>query len=437
MSTFRSCGLGCGLWLVSLGWISGAVLGHDFGFPTRGENWTSWRGEDGRRALASGPQILKFGADSHRWKVALPGKGSSTPIVVDGRIFVTAPVDGVDALISYDAAGQPLTQTLFGAEIAGKHRRGSGSNASPVSDGQWVYVYFKSGTLAAVDLDGAVQWQVDLVEKYGRESLFWDHGTSPILTERLVVMARMDERDSWLAAFDKQTGELAWKVERNYTTPRECDHGYSTPMVIQHDGQESILTWGAQHITIHAANNGRLLWSCGNFNPEQNQLWPTIASPVVVGDMAVVAFGRADRGTPRLFGVKLSGSGDVTATNHVWQRDDIGCFVPTPVTFGDKIIVVGDRGEVECLNPATGETLWRARYPQARDNFYASPLLIGHYLYTVREDGQAFVAKVDERGFELLAENDMQQPIIGSPVPLGDAVLFRGETHLFCVGPQN
>jgi outer membrane protein assembly factor BamB len=239
-----------------------------------------------------------------------------------------------------------------------------------------------------------------------------------------------------LAAFDKATGELAWKVARNYTTPRECDHGYSTPIVVQHEGQEAILTWGAEHITIHAARDGQLLWTCGGFNPEQNQLWPTIASPVVVGEMAVVAFGRADRGTPRLFGVRLAGSGDVTSTHHAWDRDDIGCFVPTPVTFGQNIIVVGDRGEVECLDPTNGQTVWRAKYPQSRDNFYASPLLIGQYLYTVREDGQAFVAKVDPRGFELLAENDFAQPIIGSPVPMGDAILFRGETHLFCVGPQ-
>jgi outer membrane protein assembly factor BamB len=152
--------------------------------------------------------------------------------------------------------------------------------------------------------------------------------------------------------------------------------------------------------------------------------------------MVVVAYGRADRGTPRLFGVRLTGSGDVTATNHVWQRDDIGSFVPTPAVDGQQLIVLGDRGEIEGLDPTTGQTVWRERFPQARSNFYASPLLIGRQLYTVREDGVAFVSRLEGRRLEILQENDFKQAIIGSPVPLGDAILFRGETDLFCVAPE-
>ncbi len=422
--------------LLSICVLASSTLGHDPASDAEIGDWSNWRGGDSTRSLPVGSQVLKFDAERVRWKVALPGKGSSTPIVVGGRIYLTAPVEGVDALLAYDSQGQQVFQTIFGAEVAGKHRRGSGCNASPISDGSQVYVYFKSGTLAAVDLSGQIQWQVDLVEKYGRESLYWDHGTSPILTERYVVMARMDERDSWLAAFDKQTGELAWKVERNYPAPRECDHGYSTPLVMDFQGQEAILSWGAEKITVHAAASGKLLWICGNFNPEQNQLWPTIASPIVIGDMVVVAYGRADRGTPRLFGVRLTGSGDVTATNHVWQRDDIGSFVPTPAVDGQQLIVLGDRGEIEGLDPTTGQTVWRERFPQARSNFYASPLLIGRQLYTVREDGVAFVSRLEGRRLEILQENDFKQAIIGSPVPLGDAILFRGETDLFCVAPE-
>ncbi|MDP1563905.1 MAG: PQQ-binding-like beta-propeller repeat protein [Pirellulaceae bacterium] len=424
----------CGLVVVACAFGSG--MAHDDDAKSNRLNWTNWRGADGTRALASGPKVLKFGGERFRWKVALPGKGSSTPIVVDGRIFLTVPINGVDGLLCLDADGQQQFQTVFGAEKPGKHRRGSGANASPISDGQNVFVYFKSGTLASGDMQGAKRWQVNLVEKYGRESLYWDHGTSPILTERHVIMARMDERDSWLAAFDKSTGELAWKVARNYETPRECDHGYSTPIVIQYDQEESILTWGAEQITIHRALDGKLVWSCGNFNAEKNELWPTIASPVVVGDMVVVAYGRADRGTPRLFGVRLDGQGDVTKSNHVWARDDIGAFVPTPLVHGRNVIVLGDRGDVECLDPQTGQTIWKEKYPPARANFYASPLLLGSYLYAIREDGAAFVSEIEGRSVKLLAENEMQQDIVGSPVPFGDSILIRGETHLFCIAPE-
>jgi outer membrane protein assembly factor BamB len=305
-----------------------------------------------------------------------------------------------------------------------------------VTDGEAVFVYFKSGTLAAVELDGRVRWQTDLVARFGKDTLFWDHGTSPVLTDKHVVMARMHQGESWLAAFDKSSGEMAWKVARNYTTPTECDHGYTTPLVIQHQGKESILVWGAEHITIHDAADGQVVWSCGNFNPDANKLWPAIASPVIVGDMVVVAYGRNDRGIPRLHGIRLSGSGDVTETNHAWLRDDVGTFVPTPVVHQGKVLLVRDRGEVECLDPATGKTIWTGAFPKNRANFYASPLVAGDKLYAPREDGTVFVASIADGKFKVLAENDMGESVIGSPIPVAGRLLIRGEKHLFCIGVE-
>ena len=154
------------------------------------------------------------------------------------------------------------------------------------------------------------------MEKFGKAKLYWDHGTSPVLTDTHVVMARMHEGESWVAAWDKKTGKMDWKVARNYKTPREGDHGYASPLVIQHKGKQAIMVWGAEHLTIHDAANGELMWTCGNFNPDEQALWPSISTPVIVDDMVVVAFGRNDRGKPRLHGIRLGGSGDVTETNH-------------------------------------------------------------------------------------------------------------------------
>jgi outer membrane protein assembly factor BamB len=354
--------------------------------------------------------------------------------VLGERIFLTTPADGKDAVLAYDLAGKEQWRTVFDQEKPGKHRNGSGSNASPVTDGRGVFVFFKSGTLAAVELDGKVRWKTNLVERYGKDTLFWDHGTSPVVTEKYVVMARMHNGESWLAAFDKTSGELVWKVARNYETPTECDHGYSTPIVLQHQGRESILVWGAEHLTIHDAANGSVIWSCGNFNPEANKLWPAIAMPVIVGDTAVIAYGRNDRGTPRLHGIRLSGAGEVTETNHAWKRTDVGTFVPSPVVYKDRVILVRDRGEVECLDPATGKTIWTAAFPKHRTNFYASPFIAGDKLYAPREDGVVFVASLAGDEFKLLSENKMDESVIASPVPLGQRILIRGEKHLFCVG---
>ena len=288
-------------------------------------------------------------------------------------------------------------------------------------------------TLAAVDLNGKVRWKADLVERFGKDTLYWDHGTSPVLTEKYVIMARMHQGESWLAAFDKLTGEMAWIVARNYSTPTECDHGYTTPVVMQYQGKESILVWGAEHLTIHNASDGLVTWSCGNFNPEANKLWPAIATPVIVGDMVIIAYGRNDRGTPRLHGIRLTGSGDVTSTNHVWRRDDVGTFVPTPVVYKGRVILVRDRGEVASIDPATGKTVWEGMFPRNRANFYASPLIAGDKLYAPREDGTVFVANVANDKFEVLSENNMDESVIGSPVPAADGILIRGEKHLFYI----
>jgi outer membrane protein assembly factor BamB len=150
--------------------------------------------------------------------------------------------------------------------------------------------------------------------------------------------------------------------------------------------------------------------------------------------MAVIAYGRNDRGTPRLHGVRLTGSGDVTATNHVWQRHDVGTFVPTPAVAQGRVYLVRDHGEVACIDPATGKSIWEAAFPKHRKNFYASPLIAGDKLYAPREDGVVFVASIAGDKFEQLAENDMGESIIGSPIPVGDRLLLRGETHLFCIG---
>jgi outer membrane protein assembly factor BamB len=416
------------VWLVCC-WVPSA-------FSAEIADWRAWRGPLGTGSIELGSYPIKFGADDYLWRTELPGKGCSTPIVLGGMIYLTCPADGNDAVLCYDFKGAEKWRTVFGKENAGKHRNGSGSNASPVTDGRAVFVFFKSGTFAAVELDGTVRWKTDLVERFGKDTLFWDHGTSPVLTEKYVVMARMHHGQSWLAAFDKQSGEIAWKVDRNYETPVECDHGYSTPLVIKHQGKESLLVWGAEHLTIHDAADGHVTWSCGDFNPEGNKLWPAIATPVIVGDIAVIAYGRNDRGNPRLHGVRLTGSGDVTKTNHVWKRDDVGTFVPTPVAYKGRVILVRDRGEVACLDPATGKTIWEGAFPKNRANYYASPLVAGDKLYAPREDGTVFVASIANDKFEVLSENDMGESVIGSPVPAANRILIRGEQHLFCASSK-
>lgn len=392
--------------------------------------WPRWRGptDSGSAALSDCP--IEWSQDKgHLWKTRLPGVGCSTPVVWDGHILLTSTLDGKDLALAYGWNGKPLWTTEVGAGISGKHRNGSGSNPSIVTDGERIFAYFKSGNLAGLDFDGNVLWQMNLQESYGKVKLYWDQGTSPALTQRDIVVAVMHGGDSYVAAFDQRTGKPTWKVPRNYKVPVECDHSYATPIVVNQDGQETILIWGAQHLTAHDAKDGSELWSCAGFNPEEKRNWVQVASFVVDDDIAVIPYGRG----ARLTGIRLGGTGDVSKTNRLWTKENIGTFVPTPSLKDGKVFIVRDGGDVLCADARTGETLWQDRFPKHRAKFYASPTIAGNRLYVPREDGVVFVADISD-GFKLLAENEMGERLIASPVPIGNRLLIRGEEHLYCIG---
>lgn len=393
-------------------------------------NWPRWRGPGDDGGTAHGSYVDRWDANTNvLWKTPLPGKGCSTPIVWNERIYVTAPIEGRDALLAFDFDGKSLWQSQVGPERPGKHRNGSGSNPSPVTDGTAVFVHFKSGNLAAIELDGKVRWKHNLTERYGKDTLYWDYGSSPVLTERDVVVTMMHNGNSYLAAFDKKSGELRWKVDRNYQTPVEGDHSYATPIVYREGQREALLVWGAQHLTSHDARDGSLIWSCGDFNPKETKNWVAVASAVIVGDMAVVPYGRGSR----LHGIRLGGAGDVTASHRKWLREDTGTFVPSPCVYKGQVYLVRDRGEVECIDPATGKTAWTGAMPKGSAAYYSSPSAADGKLYAAREDGVVFVAQI-EGGFKVLSENDMGERVIAAPVPVANRLLIRGEKHLFCIG---
>lgn len=399
-------------------------------------DWPNWRGPSGIGST-TGKAPERWSADSVAWRADLPGKGTSTPIVWNDRIYLTSPAEGQDAVLAYDLAGKPAWETRLGAESEPRHRTlASSCNPSPVTDGESLFVRFRSGRLAALGFDGKVRWQVDLTERYGEEKLFWDSGTSPALTDRLVIVSRLHGGESWVAAFDKKTGELRWKTDRTHKAPSENDNGYATPVVVTRDGRTEVLTWGADRLTAHDAADGRLVWSAGGFNPDGMAYWPAIATPVVVGDMVVVPVGRDDRPRQaRMHGIRLGGSGDVTATHRVWQRDDLGVFVASPVAAGGRVYLLRHRGEVVCVDPATGRTLWTGEFPRTASPYYASPVVANGVLYAAREDGTVFAARVTD-GFELLSENPMGERIIATPVPAAGRLILRGDKGLYCVGAR-
>ena len=183
------------------------------------ENWPAWRGPSGTGAAPGKLPPLDL-AGKLLWKVELPGRGCSTPVVWEDRLFVTSPIGDQDGLLAFDSAGTELWRKTFGPLALGRGQRvGSSANSSPVTNGEVIVAYFKSGTVACLDLEGNTLWQTNLQQQYGKDGLWHDQGTSPVFAAGRVVVAVMQtEGESYLVSLDPKTGKEVWKTPRKYQT---------------------------------------------------------------------------------------------------------------------------------------------------------------------------------------------------------------------------
>ncbi|MDE0569848.1 MAG: PQQ-binding-like beta-propeller repeat protein [Verrucomicrobiales bacterium] len=404
-----------------------------------GANWPAWRGPTGNGLADNEKFPSSFTNEKNiKWKVALPGSGSSTPAIWDDNIFITSSIDSKDGVTCLDRDGKTKWSHAFGNERGGKHKNGSGSNPSPVTDGKNVFVYYKTGTLASVDFQGKEIWQRNLQKDFVADSLWWDLGTSPVLVGNLIVIAVMQEyeggdpkteEDSYLVALSKSNGKLKWKTNRTYKVKAETGQSYTTPLVVGEKGKETIITFGSDHLTGHRASDGKLLWDCGGYNPTNKAMWRVIASPSISDGIVVVPYGRKGH----FAAVKATGSGDITKTNRLWVHD-VGADVPSPIATNGKAYLITDRGEVFCFDLKSGDLAWQQKLPRASASYYSSPVIAGDRMILSREDGVVMVMRLLDSGFELLSKNNMGERLIASPVPLDGALYLRGSKHLFCIG---
>lgn len=394
-------------------------------------NWPNWRGPkyDGV-ASGSGYPATWSATENVLWKVTLPGPGASTPILWGDQIFLTCLVEGQNTAVALDRGSKILWQTPVGKQArSGKNPKATGSNPSAVTDGKHLFVYFKSGDLACLDLSGKVLWEKNLQAEYGEDTLWWDLGTSPVLTKDCVVVAVMHSGPSFVVAFDKVSGKVVWKQDRNVEAPEESAHAYTTPVVLNHEGRELVIVLGADHVTAHDAKAGKELWRVGGLNPKSETRQRSIASAVIHEGIVIAPY---DRGHT-LTAIKLGGSGDVTKSHVVWERDDLGADVPTPAALDGKIYVCGDRGQVTCLDVKTGETLAQGQAPRHRTAYSSSPVIADGKLYIAREDGTTFVLSLDE--LKVIAENKLDgEQTVATPVLADGQIFIRTRESLYCIG---
>lgn len=395
------------------------------------ENWPNWRGPTHNGAAAGTTYPTKWSkTENVAWKVKLPGKGASTPAVWGDNIYLTCGIEGQNAIVCLDRKGKEKWRAVSGAEKPGKHKKATGSNSSPVTDGAHVFAYYKSGDLVCVDAAGKSAWSVNLQQKFGEDTLWWDLGTSPVLTQKHVVVAVMHSGPSFLVAFDKKSGEVAWRQDRNLDAPSEAAQSYSTPVVVNAGGKELLVVLGADHVTGHDAASGKELWRVGGLNPTRHEYFRSIASAVVTNDVVVAPYARG----ATITGIKLGGSGDVTKSHVAWTIEGLGADVPTPAAIGERFFVCTDKGEVACVEAATGKRLWQGKVEQNRNAYSSSPILAGGNLYLTREDGKVFVVEAGNE-FKQIAANELDDEFtVATPAFVDGQILIRTLDSLYCIG---
>jgi outer membrane protein assembly factor BamB len=392
-------------------------------------DFASWRGANGSGAIANAGQYpTEWSNDKNiAWRVSLPGRGASTPIIIGNQIILTAADDTSNQVICIDSNGKQLWSLPAGVPKAGKHQKATGANPSPVSDGHQVFSYFKSGEFVACDMAGKKAWEFNLQERYGADTLWWDLGTSPVLTDDAVVIAVMQSGPSYLVALDKKTGEELWKADRQFNVNDESNQAYTTPAVTKIDGETMVLSLGADHLTAHDAH-GKRLFDVGGFNPTDQRYFRSIASPVVAEDIVICPYARGES----LTAIRLA-AGLPESDRIAWKRTDIGTDVPTPAVFQNKIYLLQDKGAVACLDAKNGKTLWEGKLPKHRSQYSSSPVYCDGKLYCTREDATTFV--VDATGeFKVLAENKLEGSIVATPVLANGKIYLRTYDELVCIG---
>ncbi|WP_419189343.1 PQQ-binding-like beta-propeller repeat protein [Stieleria marina] len=399
--------------------------------------WPQWRGS-AQNGVATGTHYpTQWNEESNiDWKTEIPGLGGSTPVTHDNVAYLTSGMDGKNKLMAIDTeSGTVKWEIEIGDDTGNKHKKGGGSNPSAITDGELIYAFFRSGDLGCVDKNGKLKWQTQLSYDM-KDGLWWDLGTSPILTDNAVVLTVMHTGPSYLIAFDKQTGKELWKGDRSVDAPKEAAQSYATPLNVQVDGKPMIAVMGGDYLTIHDASNGKELGRLGGFNPTSHEYFRSIASPVAQGNLIICPYARGASVTAVRMDDLAKGKGkDAIA----WFRDDIGSDVPTPAAKDGRVYFISDgkqtRGLVTCVDAKTGETIWDTKLPKSRVGFSSSPLIAGDHLYITGENATTYVIGPLSAGKnELAATNEVSDDVqytVASPTAIGDAILLRSRSHLY------
>lgn len=386
--------------------------------------WPCWRGPTGQ-GLAVGPgEYPDKWSDTENvlWKVPVPGKGNSSPIIWKDRLFLTASYDQGKkrSLLCFDRGnGKTLWEcALSRGKPEGAYGKNGWASGTPATDGQRVYCYFGNLGVVAVDFDGKEVWHAGL----GEVNAFHGMACSPLLHEDKVIIFQdlPGKAAGFVVALDKHSGKEVWK------TPRSENVGWSSPIAIRVEGKDQIIVSSQSRVCAYDPSNGKEIWTCSG------NLAEVIPTPVVGHGMIFCCSGRAG---PTL-AISPDGTGDVTRTKKlVWKTVKGSPFVPSPLLQGDYLYMVNDVvSVVSCFEAKTGKMMWQKRCGQATQHgFSASPVGVNGKVFFTNDDGETFVLAAGPE-FQLLHVNRLNARTLASPALVDGRWYFRTEKELFCIG---
>lgn len=383
--------------------------------------WPAWRGPrlDGKAADERVPTTWSE-TENIRWKIAVPGRGHSSPVVCRGRIVLTTADEDAKRILmlAYDpVTGREMWQTeLYQGELMHRHTKNSHASATPACDGQRLFVSFIARDalhVAAVGLDGKIAWSKSVAAFVSQHG----YGASPVLYKHLVIVASDNSGPGHLIALDRRSGEITWQTRRG-------DHAsYSTPIIGQWAGKPQVLLSGCDIVAGYDPEKGSELWRV------KGPTEVTACTMAFGSDLAFASGGFPGKG---LLAIRPNGKGDVTATHIAWQVKTGVTYVPSPLYDNGVLYMINDQGVAQAFNAKTGKVLWKHRLG---GNFTASPILVGENIFIANEEGSTFVFAAGSK-FHLIAENKLDEGQYATPAVADGTLYLRTAQHLYAIGPR-
>ena len=434
-------------------WILGVVALGIFSLPVYAENWPGWRGprHDGTTRETGFP--LKWSAsDNVAWKTAIPGRGHSSPIVWDDRLFLTSCIEGPDAkdkatprdrvLFCVDRKGGRILwqKTIVASKLEPIHSENSYSSSTPATDGKLVYVTsfdIPNAIVAAYDFAGNEVWK----KSPGEFQSTHGFGIPPILYKDFVIVncdqdGEGRKKPAYIVALDKKTGEEKWRIDR----PRRI-RSYCPPLIVEAGGKMQMVLTGCWTVASYDPDTGKPIW---NIKGPTEQF---VASMIYHKEHFYLTAGFP---TYHVMCIKPNGIGDISEdltidakatppkvepnpnSGVVWHETKGAGYVPSPVAHGENIFLVHDDGRASCRDALTGKLHWLERLGK---HYHASPVEADGRIYFVDDSGHTHVVKADAK-FEVLAENPLGEACSSSPAFSRGQIFIRGANHLFCIGKE-